>query len=120
MVEDNNLIRVDHVDEEELVAFCLKESKHFRVRQSGNGKIEAPSKNPFLLGARDQVGDIVGDELFVEIAPQHGREFIQHFLKERNRAAYLGHVAQDKSKEQQRTEDRERGVRKSSRQLRNH
>ena len=43
MVEDYNLIRVDHVDEEELVAFCLKEGKHFGVRQSGNGKIEAPS-----------------------------------------------------------------------------
>ena len=83
VVENHELVRVDHVNEVELLSLRLEEGKHFWVSESGNGKVEAPGQNALLLRPRDEVRNVARYELFIEITPHHRREFVQHFLQDR-------------------------------------
>ena len=69
MIEYDELIRVNHVHEEEMVAFRLKESEHFGMSQRRDGQVQTPRQDPFLFRSRNQVRNVVRDKLFVEITP---------------------------------------------------
>ena len=81
VIENDELIGVHHVNKEKLIAFRLKEGEHLRMSQSGDGQVQTPRQDPVPFRPGDQVRNVVGDELFVEITPQDRRVFVKHFLR---------------------------------------
>ena len=69
MIEDDELVGVDHVNEEELIPLRLEEREHLGMSEGGNGEIEPPGQDALLLRPRDEMRNVARKKLFVEITP---------------------------------------------------